>query len=197
MIVVLGNIMNAIRDYLLVFGYNDIIPSLGCRGAARATSIAEAIQIIIFAMGFWSSRRRKHYNTVKDYNFKKDLFWKCIKVGMPMSFGKCAELFAGYLVYVTLSHASKDLATIHGIAITIYVLFSLICEGLAKGSAAISANFVGQNDLHSIRMVVKKLAMIRFILYFILALPLLVTPNLFCKFLSILNKDIFYLNPSM
>jgi MATE family multidrug resistance protein len=196
-IVILGNLINAILDYLLVFGIRGVIPSLGCRGAAEATIIAEAIQILILAGSFWSSKNRKHFHTAKNYKFDKKLFQKCLKIGLPMSLGRGAELLAWYLVYAALSHISKDLATIHGIAVTVYVLIAFICDSLTKGTAAISANFIGKQDLVSIGMVLRKLIIMTLILCFVFMFPLLISPRLFCGILGTINEDITHLYPTL
>ncbi|MDR1528574.1 MAG: polysaccharide biosynthesis C-terminal domain-containing protein [Puniceicoccales bacterium] len=196
-IVVLGNLINAILDYLLVFGVKGIIPSLGCRGAAEATIIAEAIQILILAGGFWSSKNRQHFSTAKNYKFNKDMFRRCLKVGIPMSLGRGAELLAWYLVFAALSHESRDLATIHGIAMTVYVLIVFICDSLSKGTAAISANFIGKNDLASIGVILKKLTILTLIFCFIFMFPLLISPYLFCGILGTINEGITHLYPTL
>jgi MATE family multidrug resistance protein len=196
-IVVLGNLINAVLDYLLVFGVKGIIPSLGCKGAAEATIIAETIQILILAGGFWSSKNRQHFHTAKNYKFDKKLFKKCLTVGLPMSLGRGAELFAWYLVYAALSHVSRDLATAHGIATTVYVLIAFICDSLSKGTAAISANFIGKKDLASIGMVLKKLTILTLILCFIFMFPLLISPRILCGILGTINEDITHLYPTL
>jgi MATE family multidrug resistance protein len=196
-IVILGNIINAVLDYLLVFGFGNMIPSCGCKGAAVATIIAEAIQILILATGFWSSKNRQLFHTAKNYKFNKKLFGKCLKIGLPMALGRSAELFAWYLIYAALSHVSKDLATVQGIATTVYVLIAFICDSLSKGTAAISANFIGKCDLVSIGLIIKKITIITLALCFSFILPLLVSPRLLCGILGSLNEDIAHLYPML
>ncbi|MDR1891110.1 MAG: polysaccharide biosynthesis C-terminal domain-containing protein [Puniceicoccales bacterium] len=196
-IVITGNLLNAVLDYLLVFGFRDIIPSLGCKGAAVATIISETVQILILAAGFWSPKNRQHFNTAKNYKFDKKLLGKCLKIGLPMSLGRGAELLSWYLVFAALSHVSRDLAIIHGIATTVYVLIAFICDSLSKGIATISANFIGKNNLTSIGIVLKKLTVITLILCFVFMLPLLASPRLFCGILGTINEDITRLYPTL
>ncbi|MDR1232743.1 MAG: MATE family efflux transporter [Puniceicoccales bacterium] len=197
MIVIVGNLINAILDYLLVFGVREIIPSLGCKGAAIATIIAQAVQILILAASFWSSKNRQYFHTAKNYKFDKELFGKCLKVGLPMSFGRSVELLAWYLIYAALSHVSKDLATVHGVATTVYILIAFICDSLSKGTAAISANFIGKKDLASIGVVLRKVTIITLVLCFIFIFPLLISPRLFCGLLGTINEDVAHLYPTL
>jgi MATE family multidrug resistance protein len=197
LVVVAGTLVNVLLDYLLIFGCGDVIPSLGCNGAAIATIVAEATQTIILAVGFWCKKNRKRYDTLKNRKFDKKLFMRCVGIGIPMSLGRCAEMLAWYLIYAALGHVSKELATIHGVMITIYVLFAFICDGIAKGSAAISANFIGQNDLAAVKTAVKKLTVITLLMCFITMIPMLVMPNAIFKLLDALREDISPLYPTM
>jgi MATE family multidrug resistance protein len=189
-IVVVGSLINVALDWLFVFGYEDIIPSMGCRGAAIATIISEAIQMGVLAMAFWSKKNRTTCGTGKNYRFNAKLFCRCLKIGAPMAFGRCAEMFALYIVHVALGRVSKELASVQGIATTIYVLFAFICEGLTKGTATISANFIGQKNLAAIRVTFKNLIYLTLILCFTVMLPLLLAPDSVFQLLRTLNEDI-------
>ncbi|MDR1401815.1 MAG: MATE family efflux transporter [Puniceicoccales bacterium] len=197
LIVVVGSIVNVILDCMLIFGCGDIIPSMGCRGAAWATIIAEAVQVLILAASFWSRSNRRIYNTAGNSKFDKKLFMECLRVGCPMSLGRAAEILAWYLVYVALSHVSKELGTVHGIASTIYIFFAFVCEGLSKGTAAITSNFIGRQDLASIQKVFKRLISITLVLCFAVMSPLLIIPELVFEGLSAVNSDIAVFYPMM
>ncbi|MDR2738052.1 MAG: polysaccharide biosynthesis C-terminal domain-containing protein, partial [Puniceicoccales bacterium] len=188
-VVVIGTLVNIALDYLLVFGYGNLVPSFGCNGAAIATIVAEAVQALILAFGFWSKRNREAYNTAKNKKFDKKLFFRCLRVGYPMAFGRCVEMLAWYLVLSAMSHISKELATIQGVVTTVYVLFEFVCDGLVKGSATLSANFIGQKNMPSIACVFKKLTIITIIVCSVAMLPLLVAPGIVFDFLNTLHED--------
>jgi MATE family multidrug resistance protein len=196
-VVVLGTLVNIVLDYFLVFGYGSLIPSLGCKGAAIATIVAEGMQTLILASGFWSKWSRKAYNTGKNSGFDKKLFLKCLKIGTPMAFGRGMEMLAWYLMLSAMSHVSRELATIQGIITTIYVLFAFVCDGLVKGSATLSANFIGQKNMPSIACVFRKLTIITIIICSVTMLPLLVAPGVVFNLLNMLNEDISALYPTI
>jgi MATE family multidrug resistance protein len=189
-IVIIGSIVNVILDYLLIFGWKDIIPSMGCRGAAWATVTSEAVQVLILAGSFWGKSNRKTYNTARNYKFDRKLFMECLRIGFPMSLGRAIEMLAWYLVFVALSHTSRELGMVHGIASTIYIFFAFICEGLAKGTATIASNFIGRGDLASVEKAFKRLVIITLILCFTVMSPLIIVPDLVFKGLRMLNGDI-------
>jgi Na+-driven multidrug efflux pump len=73
-IVIIRNLLNAVLDYLLFLGFRGMIASLGCKGAAMATVISEIVQILILAVGFWSSKNKQHFNTAKNHKLDKNFF---------------------------------------------------------------------------------------------------------------------------
>ncbi|MDR1595828.1 MAG: polysaccharide biosynthesis C-terminal domain-containing protein [Puniceicoccales bacterium] len=188
--VIVGTVVNVVMDRLFVFGYRDIIPAMGCNGAAIGTVISEIVQIIILAIRFFWKKNRMAYNTVKNCKFDKDLFLKCLRVGGPMSFGRCLEMLAWYLVNVVMSKVSSNLATMQAIAGTVYVMFTFVCDGLTKGSAALSSNFIGQRNIAAVRQTFRKLTIMTLVLCFVVIFPLLMFPNPIFRLMDTLHEDI-------
>ena len=196
-IVVIGSLVNAVLDVILVFGYKNIIPRLGCKGAAIATVISEFLQTAILACKFLNKKNRTLYKTDSLPMFDKNLFFRGIKIGLPSAIGRSAEMLAWYLVCSMLGHVSKDLATAYTIGVTIYIMFAFICEGITKGTAAISANFIGCQSLLSIRESFNKLVIIAITLCCVVMLPIVVHPDLLFAVLRNLHDDISNLYPTL
>ena len=188
-VVVIGNVLNALLDIVFVFGIKNIIPSFGCKGAAVATIISEAIQVIILAIVFLNKHNREKYNTAHCV-FDKKLFISCFKTGIPLSVGRFMELLAWYVIYIVISHVSKDLATIHGISICVYVLFFFITEGMMKSVAALSSNLIGMKNLDGIRRLFRIFMWMTCAVSFFLVVFLVIYPDIIFSFLSNTNNDI-------
>ncbi|MDO4974998.1 MAG: MATE family efflux transporter, partial [Alphaproteobacteria bacterium] len=195
--VLFGAISNIILDILFIFGYQNIIPEMGCKGAAIATILAETVQIFILAIVFFNKNNRLRYKTNTNIKFNKEIFKGCLRLGYPMSAGRIFELLAWYLVYIAISHVSKDLAIIQGICLSIYVLFAFICDGISKSAATISANLIGQKDLTSIKKSFKTFLNIIFVLGLIISIPLAIFPESLLFFLNMLHDDISSLYPEI
>ncbi len=195
--VLLGAVSNIILDILFIFGYKDLIPEMGCKGAAIATILAEVAQILVLALVFFNKNNRLRYKTAYNIKFNKEIFKGCIKLGYPMSVGRIFELLAWYLVYVAISHVSKDLAIIQGICVSIYVFFAFICDGISKSAATVSANLIGQKNLNSIRKSFKTFLNIIFALGLIISMPLAIFPESLLFFLNMLHDDISSLYPAI
>ena len=58
-----GNLLNAILDYLLIFGVGEVIEPMGIKGAAIATVSSQVINLIILFAIFFKKTNRDKYNT--------------------------------------------------------------------------------------------------------------------------------------
>jgi MATE family multidrug resistance protein len=185
-----GTVVNLVLDYLLIYGVKNIVPAMGCKGAAIATVIAEFVQIAILAAVFFNRKNREIYKTFENRRFDAKLFCDCLKVGVPMSLSNCISTAAWYVIQIAVSHTSKDAATIYNIGNSIYILFLFVGEGANKGIATISANMIGRGDLESIEKTRKIFTVISIIFGIIIAVPLILWPEWIFKSLSLLPNDI-------
>ncbi len=170
--IVLSNIVNLVLDIVLIFGVDGIVKPMGVAGAALATGIASLLQLVIVCVAFVSKKNREQYGTLKYRSFDKQLFMSCIKVGAPLTVGRILEISAWYIIYVLLSHVSRDLATINGIAGTMYAIFIFFAEGLNKGVATLSANLIGRGDLDGIKRLFRIFNIFVIIFAILLILPI-------------------------
>lgn len=60
-----GNLVNMLLDYLLIFGVEGYWSPLGAVGAAWATASAQMLQIAILFMIFLNRNYRTHYGTLR------------------------------------------------------------------------------------------------------------------------------------
>jgi MATE family multidrug resistance protein len=185
-----GVVLNIALDYLFIFGMKNIIPPMGCRGAAIATIIAEFVQIAILAAVFFNRRNRKIYKTFENRQFNSKLFWDCVKIGVPMSLGNCISMIAWHVVQTIVSHTSKDAATIYNIGSNVYTFFLFVGEGANKGIATISANMIGRGDLESIEKTREIFIAISVVFGGIIAVPLILCSEWIFKALSLFPDDI-------
>ncbi|MDR3179834.1 MAG: MATE family efflux transporter [Holosporaceae bacterium] len=188
--VAVGALLNIALDYALIFGIKDIIPSMGCKGAAIATVIAECAQIVILATVFFSEKNREIYRTFENRRFNLKLSGDCFKIGLPLALENCVSMVAWYLVQAAISHTSKDAATIYNIGINVYLFFLFIGEGANKAVAAICSNMIGRGDLESVEKTRKIFVAISVFFGGIMVLPLALYPLKILEILGSFFEDI-------
>lgn len=173
-----GNILNLAIGIILVFGFPILgIPSMGTLGTAIATISAQIMQLLVLFFVFTNRNNRIHFGT-SQFNFKIGSFWRSIRIGLPNSLGHMIEITAWAFLICLLSRVSEDHVTLLSIGQSILLLFAFASEGLQKGIIAISSNYIGANQPWMIKKIFHSSLLISFCITGVLAIPLLLTPDL-------------------
>lgn len=143
---VISNILNAVLDYLLIFGIVGFIPSMGVRGAAIATCGSLFFQTLILFYIFLKKDFRETFGT-DNMRFDSKLFWSCLKVGSPAAVVASIELLGWSCFYIMMSWIGNEYLIIAGICQSIVILFYFIVDGVNKGVTTIAANLIGSKNL--------------------------------------------------
>ncbi|MDR1083871.1 MAG: MATE family efflux transporter [Deltaproteobacteria bacterium] len=93
-----GAVLNIPLDYLLIFGLNvggqEIIPELGVRGAALATSVSWLASAVALSFFIFSSKMEKSHQVRSCRSFELPLFKRLLKFGWPGGLQFFMEIFA-------------------------------------------------------------------------------------------------------
>ena len=139
---VLGNGVNIALDPIFIFGYGDIIPSMGVRGAALATGIGNSIQVAILLFLFLRKKNRESKGTTR-WRLQPALLRKCLRVGLPPAIFVCLELVGWGLFYEMMAELSPTHILVAGVCQSIFILFLFFGLGLEKGAVAVAGNLIG------------------------------------------------------
>lgn len=191
--VIIGTLSNFILDYILIYGVDEIVPSMGSYGAAIATAFSEFLQTAILAMIFFKRNNRKKYHTIKNYNFDKKIFLECMRVGLPIAVGVSITMIVWYLIQIIISHLSKDHATVYNIGINIYVIFIFIGDGMIKASSTICSNMIGEGDILSIEKTYRTFILFAIITGVLISIPLVFSPHWLLAMLDMLPDNLSFL----
>ncbi len=139
-----SNIINLILNFPLVFGVEGFIPSMGSKGAAIATIIAQIFQFCFLLYFFLSAQNRKKYHTSK-YAFNKEEFWECLKIGLPSAVGMVVEISAWATLYYIMESIGRIYSNVLFTTQQVFILSYFLIEGTRKAITTISANLIGAN----------------------------------------------------
>jgi len=179
--VFLGNIVNFFLDVALVFGVQGVVTPLGTVGAAIASASSQFFQVVILMFLFLKQKYRDDFGTL-DFKFRKSLFWGCLKVGIPFSFGKLLNMIAWYLVLLFFSYSSNLLATIISAEFMVLVIFTFFANGMEGAVSSMVSNLIGQNDFGGVVSLLKTLIGFNIMVAAVFSIPLL-----------FLNDIVFYM----
>lgn len=141
-----GILINAILDYLLIFGKLGF-PSLGITGAALATVIAQLFVAILLMIIFLISKMDTGAQPWNDRHFNKDLFYRLVRYGFPsgIRFGFEMLAWTGFIFIVGRIGVNELAATNIAFRINGFAFFPVI--GIGQAVAILVGQAQGQRDI--------------------------------------------------
>lgn len=174
---VIANIINMILSIILILGIDGLIPAMGIKGAAWAQIISEFLEgIYLFAI-FWSRQYKKTYGT-RDFRFRPDIFWSCIKIGVPASLNHLFEMSAWSMIAYLLSAVGFVHMTVYSVFQAIFVFFAHIVSGMEKGLSTLVANAIGAKEYDRINQSLFQGFKLLVVVACIVLLPIVLNPNI-------------------
>lgn len=137
-------------NYVLIFGKLGL-PAMGVQGAALATVIARAIELII-VMVFFFKVQKKITVKPKDLFFAEKVMWKdFFKYGVPVLVGDVQWGLVGVVKAVVIGRLSLEMMAAVSITDVVMQLGLIFANGLAAGACVIIGKTVGAGDFKKTR----------------------------------------------
>lgn len=179
MLVVLAigaNMINIALDWTLIFGIPGIVPEMGIRGAAIATSIGYIFEAAVLACIFLRKSNRDLYGTGR-YQLNKTELKKCCKVGFPQGVFCSLEVCGWAVFYSFMTQLGDKHITISSICQSVIILFSFFFDGLSRGAAAVAGNLIGAGKRELVSKVFRSGAILLIIFNSIVGTFLVLDPD--------------------
>lgn len=171
MVTLLSNLLNALLDFILIFGVSDWIPALGASGAAMATGIAQTVQVLFLLLVFLQRHYRETYGT-GNWRFNRKVFWQIFQVG----YLKAALSMTGLVAWSVLSQIVARMSHIHltvfSIGDSFYTLFAFSFWGIQRGVTTVVANYLGAERDELVRFCLKSAIKIVLVVAILFSAPL-------------------------
>jgi len=150
-ITLLGNIVNVIFNYLLIYGKAGF-PELGLLGAGIGTLIAR----VFMAVAFWFAYRRlsifERFRSIHDdIRFSIGEAMRLIRLGAPMGIQLIIEVFAFSLGGIMMGWLGEDQLAAHQIVITIASMTFMMSSGLASATTIKVSTFNGEKKYRQLK----------------------------------------------
>ena len=137
-----GAVLNVALDFLLVYGWEGIVPPMHLEGAAWASVIAQAVMLV---MAFYFYFRKTPFSLRISLNINpkmRDLLIMSVNL-----FVRTAALnFAIYLANAYATDYGRNYIAAQSILMNIWLFFSFFIDGYASAGNAISGKLLGAKD---------------------------------------------------
>ena len=140
----LGNGINLILDYIMIFGVSGYLKPMGAKGAAIATGIGFCVQALTLLFVFL---KRTHFKVIP---FSKKEFKRCLRAGLAPALFMGAELVGWGLFFTILKMTSFHHLAIASICQSLTPLLACVGIGLQKVISTISGELIGSQNMHRI-----------------------------------------------
>lgn len=172
-----ANGINVLLDWMLIFGVEGLIPPLGMKGAAIATSVGNLLQVAVLLWIFLWQKNREEYGTAV-YRFDKRELFKCLKVGVPPATLFFVETIGFAIFYMMISTQGDSQIFVAGIAQSVLILFFFVAEGVGRGATAVAGNLIGGQRHSDVYKVLRAGLKLHVIFFAIASIFLVIFPEL-------------------
>ncbi|MCB0632921.1 MAG: MATE family efflux transporter [Saprospiraceae bacterium] len=171
-------VVNIALDYGLVFGHWGL-PQMGIAGAGLASTTAEVVAFIVFAVFIIFDKHARMYHLF--HLPKVDL--KLIRKQYRLSFPIVAQAFVGlgswFVFFGIVENLGERELAITNLVRMIYLILSIPCWGFSSGVNTIVSNFIGQRKRQAVVPLIWKTAKISLFTTMVITLPVVMFPHFF------------------
>lgn len=184
----LGNLINMIICYILVFGMGPI-PSQSIQGTAYALIAGNLFVTLVYIALIFSKKNREEYKTLELFRFEKHLFKKLLHYGIPSGISFFLDIAAFSAFVFIIGNLGKVALAANNIALSLESISFLPILGIGIATSTLVGQMIGRgrHDL-AIRCTYSALK-INLLYTSVLALAFFFLPDFFVSFFSARNPE--------
>jgi len=169
-------LVNIVLNYYLIFG-NGIFPAYGISGAAMASSIAEAVALLVLILYMYFLVDKNHYNIKPVFDIK--ILKNILKISVWSMLYSFISVAPWLLFFIAIEHLGKNQLAIANIIRSISTIFFIIVSSLATITGSFVSNLIGEGKNEYIIPLCNRIIRLG---YFI-GIPLIMMSFIFYKYL--------------
>mgnify|MGYP005847347665 CR=1 FL=1 len=151
MIAIISNFVNAVGNYLLIFGKLGF-PMLGLDGAGIASTLTRLFMAAVIILYFYRGKIFFDYRNSKfSVTFNIKIIKKIIRTGIPTGFQMFFEVGAFSFAAIMIGWIGAKQLAAHQIAISLASVTFMIVLGISSSATIRVGNFLGSKDLNQMK----------------------------------------------
>jgi MATE family multidrug resistance protein len=147
---VVGNLVNVLGDYLLIFGHLGL-PAYGVAGSAYATAIGDGVMLLTLV---WAARRplAPYFRGLRRQAFAWRAHGQHLRLGLPIGIHTSLELWVFAAVALLMGRLGVRQLAGHQIALNLAALSYMVPLGVGAAASTRVGNAIGRGDMPAARL---------------------------------------------
>jgi MATE family multidrug resistance protein len=186
-------ISNIGMDYLFIFGWEDWIPEMGLKGAAWASTAADAVGMTFLLCFLLLSKENKKFKLFTYLSIEWKSIKELIKVGSPLFFQGFLALATWTIFFTWIEQIGKFELTVSQNIRAIYFLAFVPIWGFAATTKTYISQYLGRKDYDSISKIQRRIMFLSFSFLFLFCHGAFFYPE---KYIQLINPEEEYIAKS-
>ncbi len=154
---------NVLLDYGMIFGHFGF-PQMGIKGAALASAISEGVSAIYFFAYTVKMVDLKKYNLFRFDDFDWQIVRKTLDISIFVMFQYFISLAAWFIFFMVIEKMGERQLAISNIIRSAYIVLMIPVFAFGSTASSLVSNVIGQGRPDQVIPVIKKVALLNFIL---------------------------------
>ncbi len=152
---VIGNIMNIVLNYLLIYGYCGL-PELGYMGSCWATFVSRAFMGLGFLIYIFRNKAVNSFAIYyKEAKVNAQYVWPLFKDGLASALQFTFEVAAFAIAGLLAGVFGKEQIDAHGIALSLAAFTYMFASGIGSATTIRVGNYYSLNNLNEVKLAIK------------------------------------------
>jgi multidrug resistance protein, MATE family len=179
-------LINLVLNYVFIFGKWGL-PEMGIKGAALASTLAEIITCIAFAIYLFFDNAKQGYHILQRHQISLRIIKQIILVSVPFVVQSIVGLGSWFLLFSWIENMGEKELAISNLGRVVYLILSVPIWGYSAGIQTLVSGYIGNSKARAVIPIIIKTAKLSLITTCLISIPFLLFPEYF--FYPILGSD--------
>lgn len=164
-----------VLGYLLIFGWDNWIPSLGIMGGAVSTFIAQLGFSLVLLSIFLNKNHAENFCS-RIWHFQPLLFWECIQPGFLRALNRLLNFASWAAIAHLMTVKNGNFILSLSIGGTLFLFLPFLSDAICQAQTTIVSQILGKNLIFSLRKAFHSGIILVLLIVSIIAIPFLIFP---------------------